>query len=155
MLVVAHDNHIVRHDSLLFPVIISRVLGRHVIIHREDKPPFPAGNRHFPDKLDIVRHRFRLQALEIQVKAVKAVVFCLLHHICNQLLPSGGFGQQDLGLDVFAAFFAEIVQHGPDLKSLLMGLIYIASAGQGFIIPIIAAERKPGGHNHIDSLRRL
>ena len=153
MLVIAHNNYIVGYNSLLSAVIETIIRGRNIIVYRQHEALLPAGHGKLSDKLYIVYPGLLLQTLKIEIDSVKAVCIGFIHQAVNQLFPDGGFGQQFLRLNILCNFTAEIIDYRPDLKSHRMSLLHVASASQGFIIPFIITQCKPGRGNNIHTFR--
>ena len=70
MLVISHNNDIIRNNSLLFTVVLHIVSLRNIVIDRQHDSILPASHRQFPDKLDIVFSALIRNLLEIYVNTV-------------------------------------------------------------------------------------
>ena len=89
MLIISHDDHIVRHDPLLFSVILHIMSHRHIIVHRKDQAVLPAAHRQFADKLDIVLPTFLRDPLKVYVDPVNPCLQGVRDQLIDQFLPAG------------------------------------------------------------------
>ena len=147
MLIICHNNHIVRHSSLLLTIIKSRISGRNRIVYRKYNSLLPAAYRKLPDKLYIMRSCFCLNTLDVQVDSIHLISFYILHEGIDQSLAHGCPGKQNLWFYILP--FIKIIYHPPYLKPHIMGFLNIALICQAFIIPVIIRQHKPCGSNDI------
>ena len=152
MLIISHDDHIVRHNPLFFSVIMIRIVHRHIIVHRKHNAVFPAGNRQLSDKLDKRLPRIQTDVLEIDIDAVQPVLQCRIDQPVYQALPGGKPRKNLIGI---YPFMAEIIDQSPDFQPHVMSRVNIIRRCKAGKIPFIVAQCKPCGRNHINALRGL
>ena len=65
MLVISHENHVIRHNPLFFYVVERIVGGRDIVVDRKHQSLFAAGHGQLTDELYVMNSGGSRQALEI------------------------------------------------------------------------------------------
>ena len=86
MLVISHNDHIIRHDPLFFSVVVIGIAHRHIVVHRKHDAVLPAGNREFPDKLHKRFSSIQTDILKVDVDTVQPVLQCRPDQAVDQML---------------------------------------------------------------------
>ena len=145
MLVVSHDDHIIRHNALLLPVILLVVVLRDIVVHGEHDVVLPALHGQLPDELDVVLAALLRYHLKVHIDAVDPGLEHSRHQLVDEICPAGGAGEQRVGLLLGADAPVEIPDSRPHLDVGLMGIVHILRAGDGLQVPGRVGHVEPGG----------
>ena len=145
MLVIPHDNQVIRHHALLGPVIEAIVTRRTVIIHRKDDAVQAAHNGQLPQELHIALGGLLIDVLEVDIDAVQIELDGLSDQIADQPLSGRGPGQNLLIGN--AVLVGDILHQRPHLDVVLMAVVYISLACQRINVAVIILQEEPGGGN--------
>ena len=152
MLVISHDNHIVRHHTLLGPVIMVRVSHRHIIVHRQHNAISSTGNGKLPDKLNKGFPCIQTDIFKVNVDAVQIILPRSCYQVADQIPSAVCAGKQLIHIHI-RTLGLHVAHKRPNLKPHPMRPVHIISRGKAGKLSLVAGEPEPCRRDHIESLR--
>ena len=141
VLVIAHNDHVVRHNALLPPVIVIRVIHRHIVVNRKHQSMLAAGDRQFADKLDQRLSCLLGDILKVYVDPVQPVLQRLGYQSVYQLRPVGRPGKHFIRVDLS---LGKVVDQTPDFQSHIVRPVHIILRRRTAEISLVVGQCKPG-----------
>ena len=90
MLIIPHNDHIIRYDSLLFTVIIIIKISWYIVINRQNLSILSACCRKLPDKFHEVLSAVHAELFKIHIDPINSISNKIIHQTVDQLLSCCG-----------------------------------------------------------------